>query len=89
MLNGVGYQVQTYHRALFCVYVHTLVINKSYSNNNLQGMNNLSQITDEHMKPHPMRNSQAKISKSMSNDGMKRMIRLPSIHQYVNNQHSK
>ena len=52
-------------------------------------MNNLSQITDEHMKPHPMRNSQAKISKSMSNDGMKRMIRLPSIHQYVNNQHSK
>ena len=34
---------------------HTLVISKSYSNEKLQGMNKLSQITDEHMKPHPMR----------------------------------
>ena len=61
MLNEVGYQVQTYHYALFfsilffIFYAHILVINKSYSNEKLQGMNKLSQITDEHTKPHPMR----------------------------------
>ena len=61
MLNRVGYQVQTYHCTLcfvfvfFLMNVHALDINKSYSNEKLQGMNKLSQITDEHMKPHPMR----------------------------------
>ena len=42
-------------RFFFFVCAYTLVINKSYSNEKLQGMNKLSQITDEHMKPHPMR----------------------------------
>ena len=60
MLNEVGYQVQTYHCfflffVFFFMYAHTLVINKSYSNEKLQGMNKLSQITNEHMKPYPMR----------------------------------
>ena len=55
MLNGVGYQVQTYHSFFSFAYAHTLVINKSYSNEKLKGMNKLPQITNEHMKPHPMR----------------------------------
>ena len=40
---------------LFFFNAHTLVINKSYSNEKLQGMNKPSQITNEHMKPHPIR----------------------------------
>ena len=40
----------------FFTYVHTLVINKSYSNEKLQGMNKLSQITNEYMNPIPWDN---------------------------------
>ena len=53
MLNGVGFQVQTYH--FFFLHAHTLVINESYFNKKLRGMNEPSQITNEHMKPHPMK----------------------------------
>ena len=42
-------------RPFFVMNAHTLVINKSYYNEKLQRMNKLSQITSEHMKPHPMR----------------------------------
>ena len=50
------YYYYYYYYFLFLVMnAHTLVINKSYSNEKLQGMNKLSQITDKHMKPHSMR----------------------------------
>ena len=58
MLNRVEYQVQTYHCVFFLLFflrAYTLFINKSYSNEKLKGMNKLPQITNEHMKPHPMR----------------------------------
>ena len=72
MLNGVGYQVQIYHYIFFFWNAHTLVISKSYSNEKLQGMNKLSQITDEYMKPPSHETTfQAKIFESMSNDGLK------------------
>ena len=51
MLNGVGCQVQTIIFIFFCA--HTLVINKSYSNEKLKGMNELSPITNEYMNPNP------------------------------------
>ena len=82
MLNKVGYQVQTCHCAIFFKFfyflvmnAHTLVISKSYSNEKLQGMNKLSQITDEYMKPPSHETTfQAKIFESMSNDGMKGVV---------------
>ena len=37
----------------FLMNVHILDINKSYSNEKLQGMNKLSQITNEYMNPIP------------------------------------
>ena len=80
MLDGIGHQVQTHHCALcfffFCIFfLYIQVINKSYSNEKLKGMNKLSQITDEHTKPYPMKAiSQTKVFESMPDDGMKRVI---------------
>ena len=62
---------------------HTLVINKSYSTKKLQGMNKHSQIIDEHMNLTHEITSQIEIFKSMSNDGVKGVIWLFSMHQDV------
>ena len=54
MLNGVRCQVQTYQFLFFLfLRAYTLVINKSYSNKKLKGMNELSPITNEYMNPNP------------------------------------
>ena len=93
MLNRVEYQVQTYHCVfflLFFLHAYTLFINKSYSNEKLKRMNKIPQITNEHMKPLSHETTfHAKVSKSIPNDGMQRVIRLPYMHQYVKNQHSQ
>ena len=67
-----------------------LVINKSDSNEKLKGMNKpSSNYWRTHETLSHETNSQAKVSESMLNDGMKGVIRLLSMHQYVKNQHSK
>ena len=85
------YYYYYYYYFLFLVMnAHTLVINKSYSNEKLKRMNKIPQITNEHMKPLSHETTfHAKVSKSIPNDGMQRVIRLPYMHQYVKNQHSK